>query len=164
MRIRFFLFVAILFFSCGNSEQKALQKVLQLERVLMLAEDVSSNEVLARKVLQEYTLFLELYPDADVAPELYFKSGEILKGLGQYLNAAKAFHQVHTKYKHTSIAPIALFQQADCFEAMDQRKTAKNTYEEFINRYPNHPYTDQAQDMIKLLHFSDQELIQKFNQ
>ena len=90
MRIRFFLFVAILFFSCGNSEQKALQKVLQLERVLMLAEDVSSNEVLARKVLQEYTLFLELYPDADVAPELYFKS---IKRLSLLLYSSNNFER-----------------------------------------------------------------------
>ena len=38
----------------------------------------------------------------------------------------------------------------------------KKIYEEFIERYPNHPYVEQAKGMIQLLYFSDEEIIQKF--
>ena len=44
----------------------------------------------------------------------------------------------------------------------NQHLTAKNTYEDFIELYPNHPYVSQAKGMIQILNLSDEELIQKF--
>ena len=85
-----------------------------------------------------------------------------MKGLGAHLKSAKAFHKVHTQFPNAKVAPIALFHQAHCFEALDQYLTAKNTYEDFIERYPNHPYVSQAKGMIQILNLSDEELIQKF--
>lgn len=148
--------------SCVNAQKKALDRVLELEAKLMKVEDASSNVELAKEVLVAYSEFLNAYPDAESKPEILFKSGEVYKGLGQFLDAAQSFHKVHTKFPKSQLAPLALFQQADCFEAMEQRLTAKNTYEEFIERYPNHPYVEQAKGMIQLLYFSDEELIKQF--
>ena len=160
--MRFVYFFSFIFLACVNPKQKAIDRILELETRLKLIEDLSSNEVLAYEVLSEYSNFLKLYPNAKIAPELFFKSGEVFKGLGLYLKAANSFYEVHAKYSNTSIAPLALFQQAHCFEILKQKITAKNTYEEFINRYPNHPYVEQAKGMIQLLYFSDEEIIQKF--
>ena len=63
----------------------------------------------------------------------------MFKGLGQYLQAAQFFNKVHYNFPNSKLAPLAMFQQADCFEALEQRLTAKNTYEEFIERYPKSP-------------------------
>ena len=109
-----------------------------------------------------YDEFIRAYPDAEQIPELLFKSGEVLNGLGAHLKSAKAFHKVHTQFPNSKVAPIALFHQAHCFEALDKRLTAKNTYEDFIERYPNHPYVSQAKGMIQILNLSDDELIHKF--
>ena len=125
-------------------------------------EDAAANETLAKDVLLAYDEFILTYPHAEQIPELLFKSGEVLKGLGAHLKSAKAFHKVHTQFPNTKIAPIALFHQAHCFEALDQHLTAKNTYEDFIERYPKHPYVSQANGMIQILNLSDEELIYKF--
>jgi len=157
----FLIFVAVLA-SCVNAQKKALDRVLDLEARLMHAQDTASNVDFAKEVLEAYSEFLKAYPNAENNPEILFKSGEVLKGLGEYLQSAEAFYLVHTKFPDTELAPLALFQQADCFEIMHQRLTAKNTYEEFMERYPNHPYVEQAKVMIRLLHFSDEELIDQF--
>lgn len=160
----FFLFLAFIcvFSSCVNEQKKALDRVLELEAQLMQVEDASSNTDLAKEVLVAYDEFMKAYPDAGNNPEILFKSGEVWKGLGAHLKSAKAFYQVHTKFPASDLAPLALFQQAHCFEALEQRLTAKKTYEEFMERYPNHPYIEQANGMIQNLHFSDEELIKQF--
>ena len=148
--------------ACDTKQQTDLKSLLELENKLMQAEDAAANETLAKEVLVVYDEFINTYPDAEQIPELLFKSGEVLKGLGAHLKSAKAFHKVHTQFPNAKVAPIALFHQAHCFEALDQHLTAKNTYEEFIERYPNHPYVDQAKGMIQILNLSDEELIHKF--
>jgi len=157
----FLIFVAVLA-SCVNEENKTFGSVMELEAKLMQVQDTASDVELAKEVLEAYREFLKTYPDTEKMPEILFKSGEILKGLGAYLQSAQSFYRVHTKFPSSKLAPLALFQQADCFEAVDQRLTAKNTYEEFMERYPNHPYIEQAKGMIRLLHFSDEELIHQF--
>ena len=148
--------------ACETRQQKDLKILLELENKLMQVEDAASNQTLAKDVLVAYDEFIRAYPAAEQIPELLFKSGEVLKGLGAHLKSAKAFHKVHTQFPNAKVAPIALFYQAHCFEELDQFLTAKNTYEEFIERYPNHPYVDQANGMIQILNFSDEELIHQF--
>jgi len=148
--------------SCVNAQKKALDRVSELEAKLMAVQDASANVDLAKEVIIAYNDFLKAYPDAESNPEILLKSGEVFKGLGQYLQAAQAFNKVHYNFPDSKLAPLAMFQQADCFEALDQHLTAKNTYEEFIERYPSHPYVDQAKGMIQLLFYSDEELINQF--
>ena len=163
MRVVLLSLLMLLFLNaCETKQQTDLKSLLELENQLMQVEDAAANETLAKEVLVVYDEFMLAYPDDDHIPELLFKSGEVLKGLGAHLKSAKAFYKVHTQFPNTKIAPIALFHQAHCFEALDQHLTAKNTYEDFIERYPNHPYVSQAKEMIQILNLSDEELIHKF--
>ena len=163
MRVVLLSLLMLLFLNaCETKQQTDLKSLLQLENQLMQVEDAAANETLAKEVLVVYDEFISAYPDAEQIPELLFKSGEVLKGLGAHLKSAKAFYKVHTQFPNSKIAPIALFHQAHCFEALDQQLKAKNTYENFIERYPNHPYVSQAKGMIQILNLSDEELIQKF--
>ena len=111
--------------ACETKQEKDLISLLELENKLMQAEDAAANETLAKEVLVVYDEFINAYPDAEQIPELLFKSGEVLKGLGAHLKSAKAFHKVHTQFPNAKVAPIALFHQAHCFEALDQHLTAK---------------------------------------
>ena len=121
-----------------------------------------SNKVLAREVLEAYSSYLDTFPDAENNAEILFNSGQVYKGLNKNLKALESFYLVHSKFPRSPWAALAFFQQADCFEALNQRLTAKNTYEEFIERYPNHPYELQAKKMIQLLYLTDEELIKQF--
>jgi len=160
--IMFFIVFISVFSSCVNPQKKALDKVLALESKLKLAQDAGANKDLALEVVAAYSDFLLAYPDIESKPELLFKSGEVLKGLGENLLAANSFYKVHHGFPNSKLAPLALFYQAHCFESIEQRLTAKNTYQEFIDRYPNHPYKVQAEGMIKLLQYSDEDLIKQF--
>ena len=163
MRVVLLSLLMLLFLNaCETKLQTDLKSLLELENQLMQVEDAAANETLAKEVLVVYDEFISAYPDAEQIPELLFKSGEVLKGLGAHLKSAKAFYKVHSQFPNTEIAPIALFHQAHCFEVLDQNLIAKNTYEDFIERFPNHPYVSQAKGMIQILNLSDEELIHKF--
>jgi len=161
-QVLFLIAFVSVFASCVNSQKKALDRVLALEAKLRLAQDASANRELALEVVAAYSEFLLAYPNIESKPELLFKSGEVLKGLGENLKAAKSFYKVHHNFPNSKLAPLALFYQAHCFEVLEQRLTAKNTYQELIDRYPNHPYVAQAKGMIQLLYYSDEDLIKQF--
>lgn len=162
MRILVVLFVLASFSSCVNAQKKALDRVLRLEAKLKAVEDANADEELAKEVVEAYSAFLEAYPESEESPEILYKSGEVLRGLNKNLKAAKQFYRVHAEYPKSPMAPIAMIQQADCFEALGQKLTAKHIYEQFLERYPNHHYEAQVQGLIKLLYFSDDELIDNF--
>ena len=119
------LLMFLLLIACETNQQTDLKSLLELENKLMQVEDAAANQTLAKEVLVAYDEFIGAYPDAEQIPELLFKSGEVLKGLGAHLKSAKAFHKVHTQFPNAKVAPIALFHQAHCFEALDQ-----------VNHYP----------------------------
>ncbi len=160
--IRYLLYVSFMFSACVNDQKKAFDQLLEVQSRLMQVEDAMSNKVLAREVLEAYSFFLDAFPDSENNAEILFNSGQVYKGLGKNLNALECFYLVHSKFPESSWAALAFFQQADCFEAIDQRLTAKNTYEEFIERYPDHPYESQAKEMIQMLYLTDEELIKQF--
>ena len=110
--------------ACETNQQTDLKSLLELENKLMQVEDAAANQTLAKEVLVAYDEFIRAYPDAEQIPELLFKSGEVLKGLGAHLKSA-SIYKVHTQFPNAKVAPIALFHQAHCFEALDQYLTAK---------------------------------------
>lgn len=160
--ISYLIYVSFMFSACVNDQKKAFDQLLEVQGRLMQVEDVMSNKVLAREVLEAYSSYLDTFPDAENNAEILFNSGQVYKGLNKNLKALESFYLVHSKFPRSPWAALAFFQQADCFEALDQRLTAKNTYEEFIERYPNHPYELQAKKMIQLLYLTDEELIKQF--
>jgi TolA-binding protein len=151
-----------MFSACVNDQKKAFDQLLEVQGRLMKVEDALSNKILAREALDAYSYFLEAFPDAENNAEILFNSGQVYKGLNNNLKALESFYLVHSKFPKSPWAALAFFHQADCFESLGQRLTAKNTYEEFIERYPNHPYESQAKEMIQLLYLSDYEMIKQF--
>jgi tetratricopeptide (TPR) repeat protein len=154
--------VFLFFSACVSEQKKALTHLLEVQGKLIQLKDARLNKPLAIEVLDLYNSFLEEYPDAENNAEILFNLGQVYRGLGKNLKALESFYLVHSKFPESPWAALAFFQQADCFEALDQRLTAKNTYEEFMEKYPSHPYLDQAMGMIQLLYLTDEELINKF--
>ena len=150
--------------SCVDREKNDYKTIETIESKLRTQQDLSNDSVFAEQLLQTYRIFLSSHPQSSKKPELLFKYAEVLKGQSRWLNAVEIFHQVHDKHADSPLAPLALFQQAHCFEKLEQRLTAKNTYQEFIRRYPEHPYIEQAKGMIALLQYSDEELMQQFQE
>ncbi|MDG1849184.1 MAG: tetratricopeptide repeat protein [Flavobacteriales bacterium] len=150
--------------SCVDREKYDYRHIVKLESQLLEQQVLEYDSAYAEQLLQAYRIFLSSHPTSSKKTELLFKYAEVLKGQGSWLDAAEIFHQVHDLHPESSLAPLALFHQAHCFEMLQQKLTAKNTYQEFITRYPNHPYIEQAKGMIALLQYSDEELMQQFQE
>lgn len=165
--MRFFLLCLLflsVFSSCVDREKNDYRSIENLELKLREQQELTQDSIFADELLQAYRIFLSSHPQSPKKPEILFKYGEVLNGQSKWMNAVEIFHQVHDNHPNSPLAPLALFQQAYCFEKLEQRLTAKNTYQDFIMRYPKHPYIEQAKGMIALLQYSDEELMQQFQE
>ena len=158
-----FLFLCLLA-SCVDREKDDYQHIEKLESQLIEQQVLEYDAAYAEKLLQAYRIFLSSHPESPKKPELLFKYGEVLKGQRRWLDAADIFHRVHDTHSESPLAPLALFHEAHCFEKLQQKHSAKKTYQDFITRYPNHPYVDEAKGMMMLLNYSDEDLMQQFQQ
>lgn len=157
--LKIIISLSLLFSACLNPQKKALNDVMDLELKLKYIEDAQMNPELAQDVVEAYVNFVNAFPEAPENDKLLFKCGEVLEGLQLYSKAIAQFNLVYKKHPSSQLAPIAMFRQAYCLELLGQKKSAKNTYEIFIERYPEHQYVDQALGMIRLLNYTDDSLI-----
>jgi tetratricopeptide (TPR) repeat protein len=131
------LISVFLFFSaCVSEQKKALTHLLEVQGKLMQVKDARLNKPLAIEVLDVYNSFLEEYPDAENNAEILFNSGQVYRALGKNLKALESFYLVHSKFPESPWAALAFFQQADCFEALDQRLTAKKYIRRIYGKIP----------------------------
>lgn len=160
-----------LFWACGGgSGDGSMNKESRLETIKQLEADAYSDETSfnvgkADALIKNYDEFATAFPDDDNAAKFLFKAGDLAMGLERGNQAIQFFDKVYTEYASFDKAPYALFLQGFVFE--DQLKDyekAKATYEQFIEKYPDHPMTESAQFSLKHLGKSPEELIREFEE
>lgn len=118
----------------------------------------------ASKVL---TAFLDKYPDGSFADKALFYAAEAESRLGNSDRAIQLYSQLiqSRSFENSSVRPDALFALAITFDDVKQLKLAKENYDAFLAKHPDHPLarearirsaeisikTDQAEQAIALL-------------
>ncbi len=86
----------------------------------------------------------------------HYYLGECYLGQGSQLQAAREFRKVSDDYPNTALAPLALLRAGDAYGDLWRRvelddsyaQTAKATYQELLNRYPDSPVAPRARARI----------------
>jgi tetratricopeptide (TPR) repeat protein len=173
-KIRLILVAAIVAFlvSCGestldpNSREGRIQNIEKLEQALFQLEERNLiNDSAAQAVLQAYDAFATAFPNDSLAPEYLFKAGEVALGLNRPLQALGFFKRTAEDYNAHDKASYSLFLQAYIFDNfLNDDSKAETIYKTFIEKYPNHPMTNDAVFSLENLGKSDEELIRDFEE
>lgn len=99
-----------------------------------------------------------------LASDYLFKAGKLAMTVGNLDKAIECYQWIYSSLQSSKEAPSALFTHAFTLDNQLGRKDeAKGLYEDFLSRYPNHHFADDAQFQLKNLGRDDADIIKEFN-
>lgn len=163
-----FVAVTLLISSCQLPGSQSHMKVLN-DSIALLEKEIfdPANDRLDRtnskKLIQLYLAAAHENPKSEKAPEFLFKAGDLSINVQDPNKSVMIFDEILINYPEYEKAPAALFLKAFIYDdQLHDYVNAKKYYEEFIEKYPNNEFTDDAEISLKNLGKTPEELIEEF--
>jgi TolA-binding protein len=167
--------LAILLASCGGSGASEEQQVKKekdelafridsLENVLF-GQSTNVDREVAAQLLQSYIKFIDTYPADSRCPDFLYKGAGIARGVGVHMRALKMYQQILSDYPEFPKQAETQFLIAFTYDNdIKDIESAKIAYQDVMERYPDHEFAKQAEERLKTIDMSDEELIELFMQ
>jgi len=156
------LFIA---FSCTSPKQKSQAEIKSLEDSLFSDETKMVDRTKARELISMYVAFADEFPDDAETPGILFKAGDMAMNLNQANQAIQIFDRIMENYPDYEKTPQCLFLKGYVYENdLHDLDMAKKIYEEFLLKYPDDEFADDAQISIQNLGKTPEELIKEFEE
>lgn len=110
-----------------------------------------------------YLAFVKTNPLDSMAPEYLFRAAGVSHNLGEGQRTMELYDRVIKEYPSWKRLPDTYYLRAFTIENdLGQKGEAQTAYQQVIDRFPGHPFAEQAAQAIKNLPYSDAELIERF--
>lgn len=160
-----FMLSGAILFSCGTSKKDDVEKITALENALFSDDGNMSNMQKAMALTDEYIYFADQHPQDSMAPEYLFKAADIAMNVNKGELAVNLYDRILTNYPEFRKAPECLFLKAYVYENnLGDLEKAEIYYQEFIDKYPDNDFADDAEISIQNLGKSPEELIREFEE
>jgi TolA-binding protein len=164
------LVLAVVLTACGGEQKnQATPAAEDMVRIRTMEDSLFNatayDQRKAQTLLDAYKAFATTYPLDTMAPEILFRAAGLAKSMRDPEQSIFLYDRIITDYPSWYRLPDVYYLKAFTIDSDQDRKgEAKRAYEEVINRYPDHPFAKDAKAMIENLQYSDEELIQRFQQ
>ncbi len=109
--------------------------------------------------------FVELYAKDPKVPVFLTYQAKAHRANNQFKEAVQVYNTIEQRYPEFDGIPEVMFVKAFILdEELDQKDQAKEAYNALITKFPNHPFSKDAQALLTQLHMSDDELIKMFEE
>jgi len=163
----YIIIILVINFSCSgpqeNNTQSILDSIDQMEAKLYNGDDVQINMDNAVDLINLYQKFALENPKDSLAPVFLFRASDLSMNLNRPVQTIAIFDDLLDKYPNYEKVPSILFLKAFVYE--DQLKDfdqAKIYYEEFLQKYPDSDFADDAEISLKNLGKTPEDLILEF--
>lgn len=110
-------------------------------------------------------LFALLQPKNEQSPEYLHKAGETARAVRAFAKAVAIYDKIYTEYPTYEKSAQALFLKAFTYDNdLGDKATAKQLYEEFLQKFPNDDFADDTQFLLDNLGKDDEEIIKSFGE
>ncbi len=155
--------VVLLAAACQSPKQKAIDNIQQMENELF-GEDGTLDRTRVDDLINVYINYADTYPDDTLAPAYLFKAGDIAMNTNRANQAITCYSSIIDKYPEYPKLPEALFLEAYVYENnLGRLDKARSLYEEFLSKYPDNEFADDARVSLKYLGKTPEELIEIFS-
>ncbi|MHC1707827.1 MAG: tol-pal system YbgF family protein [Bacteroidales bacterium] len=149
--------------SCGPDAEKQQSKITKLEETLINKNEGSYDKTRAVELIQAYQEYTEAFPRDTLSAAYMFKKAELQLHAVSPAEAIKTLDKLINDYPDFRKTPECLFLKGFIYENnMNDLAKAKVAYEEFIVKYPQHYFTDDAKILIQNLGKTPEELVKEF--
>ncbi len=123
------------------------------------------NEINARKYVDACEAYGMVYTESTQAPVYLFNGAEVAKTLRSFNKSFGLFDWIIDKYPNHPKAATSLFLKGFIMEnEVKNVDQARELYNEFITKHPNHELRDDVQFLIDNLGKSDEEILKMIEQ
>lgn len=173
-KILLFVVFLVMLNSCGTTEsskkwtmeEMALSKIDSLEKAAT-KDFTEATGGLNLNTHMEYAKALEDYAynyTDSLAPGFLFKSARISEEiLKDKRRAIGLYGKIYNEYASFKDRPMMLFYQGSAYHDLNDTTEAVKVLRFFIDNYPQHPFVEDAEGLIKLMRMSDAERDKLFN-
>jgi len=159
------LTLAAVLASCGPSIEKDAAEIQTAEDTLFASSEGFIDKAKALELVDLYVNYANSYPDDSMAVEYLFKGAEFCLNLGEGQRAITLYDRVITEHPDFRKVPECLFLKGYVYENyLGDLDNAKAIYLEFIEKYPDNEFADDAVISIQNLGKSPEELIKQFEE
>ncbi|MBC8321105.1 MAG: tetratricopeptide repeat protein [Bacteroidetes bacterium] len=160
----------ILFNSCGNYQNNksdngsvSIDDINKLEEELFSGEITTPDLTKAKQLAEFYLEYAELYPDDTLSPEFLFKAADISMNVNNPKLTISLFNKILSSYPDYEDVSIVMFLKGFVYEdQLNDYANAKKCYLEFLDKFPESDFADDAVISLKNLGKSPEELIKEF--
>lgn len=147
---------------CSNDPKS---RIIELEKKIG-SENFTLDEKgmqLADELVQAYISYAKSHQDGADTPGYLYSAADLSLNTGKSKQALDLYNQIIYTYPDFEKAPECLFLVGYIYENYFQEYgKAKEIYESFLQKYPNHDFADDAAISIKNMGKSPEELIKSF--
>jgi outer membrane protein assembly factor BamD (BamD/ComL family) len=150
--------------ACKPSREEAIQKINIAEDSLKAGFSKGAPEDrLVENAIKSYVDFADDYPKDSLAAHFLIKGGDYNRVLKKYDKAIELYQKVEKNFEGSEAAANALFLQGFVYEnEIKDLDKAKERYNTFLQKYPNHQLATAAKYSIQNLGVSPEELVKQF--
>lgn len=118
-----------------------------------------------RDLMDAYKGFVEHYPDDSLAPEHLFRAGGVARSLDEPQRAINIYRRILNEYPETDQEPTVRFLLAFVYDQdLNKKNKAKELYQAVIDSFPDHKLARDAEQYLKVIDMSDEELMKHFEE
>jgi len=148
----------------GTNDLESQKETLQaLEMQLLSSQEVNVNPDVAAQFLEKSQAFVDAFPKDSLAPSLLFKSAEVARSIREYGVAIQLAGRVWREYPEFPKAADAMFVQGFIYDTdLGDTTNARHYYEQFLSKYPEHPFASNVSELLSVLGKDPEALIREF--
>jgi outer membrane protein assembly factor BamD (BamD/ComL family) len=151
--------------ACTTPQGKKKAAIRTMEKELFSEDNKMIDKAKATNLINAYISFADEFVDAKETPEFLFKAGDMSMNLNMPQKAIQVFDRILKDYPDFEKAAQCLFLKAYVYEnEIGDLNAAKRMYEEFIAKYPDDEFADDAAVSIKNLGKTPEQLIKEFEE
>ena len=159
------LIAAMLYNACSSPKADKAAEIKTMEDELFSDESKMINRTQADELIALYVGYADEFPEDTDTPEYLFKAGDMAMNLNMPRKAIEVFDRILTNYPDFEKTPQCLFLKGYVYENnLGDLNAAKSIYEDFLVKYPDDEFADDAEVSIKNLGKTPEELIKEFEE
>jgi len=155
--------------ACKNSDKKASSSIEMPGDIKDMRDSILANpsgesfKAKAPVFIKMLSTYIDKNPKDSLTPAYIFEASQYSRNIGDFKTAEKFLDKLISQYPDFKRLPEAIFFEGYMVENdLKDLPKAKALYEDFLKRYPNHPYVSNIKMNIENLGKSPEEIVKSF--
>lgn len=145
--------------ACGPGRQERVDEITDFEDSVFV-NAIGADAATADKLTDLYLAFADKYPNDTLTPQFLMKGAEMQSNVLHTERAIGLFDRVISSYPDFSEVPMCYFLKGNAYDLNSQYAEAKEAYQIFVDKYPDHFMASDTRKLIPLVGMTPEEIFE----